>query len=128
MNGARPSRPRPSRPVPLLLYDTRAGQLLAEGPLGTRSTDESGSSYEAKSAPRIEHMRWLNELPLGFRLYFWFWTLFVPAGVVLLLAGAVVPGLVLLVLFVLDQAVFVPLMVARSQRQKRAGSSQHRVP
>jgi hypothetical protein len=73
-------------------------------------------------------MRWLNELPLGFRLYFWFWTLFVPAGVALLLAGAVVPGLVLLVLFVLDQAIFVPLMVARSQRQKRAGSSQHRVP
>jgi hypothetical protein len=73
-------------------------------------------------------MRWLNELPLGFRLYFWFWTLFVPAGVVLLFAGAVVPGLVLLVLFVLDQAIFVPLMVARSQRQRRAASGQHRTP
>jgi uncharacterized integral membrane protein len=67
-------------------------------------------------------MKWLKELPLGFQLYFWFWTLFVPAGVVLLLAGAVVPGLVLLALFVLDQAVFVPLMVARSERQKRAGT------
>jgi hypothetical protein len=63
-------------------------------------------------------MRWLNELPLGFRLYFWFWTLLVPTGVALLLAGAVVPGLVLLVLFLLDQAIFVPLIVARSQRQK----------
>jgi uncharacterized integral membrane protein len=71
-------------------------------------------------------MRWLNELPLGFRLYFWFWTLFVPAGVALLLAGAVVPGLVLLALFVLDQAVFVPLMVARSQRQNRTSPGQHR--
>jgi hypothetical protein len=88
-------------------------------------------SYEVKGTsgpPRIERMRWLNELPLGFRLYFWFWTLFVPAGVALLFAGAVVPGLVLLVLFVLDQAVFVPLMVARSQRQKRAASGQHRSP
>jgi hypothetical protein len=69
-------------------------------------------------------MRWLKELPLGFRLYFWLWTLFVPAGVALLLAGAVVPGLVLLALFVLDQAVFVPLIVARTQRQKRAGGGQ----
>jgi hypothetical protein len=69
-----------------------------------------------------ESVRWLNELPLGFRLYFWLWTLLVPAGVALLLAGAVVPGLVLLVLFVLEQAVFVPLIVARSQRQKRAAS------
>jgi hypothetical protein len=69
-------------------------------------------------------MRWLSELPLGFRLYFWFWTLLVPTGVALLLAGAVVPGLVLLVLFVLDQAIFVPLIVARAQRQKRAGSDQ----
>ena len=67
-------------------------------------------------------MRWLNELPLGFRLYFWLWTLLVPTGVALLLAGAVVPGLVLLVLFVLDQAIFVPLMVARTQRHKRADS------
>jgi hypothetical protein len=65
-------------------------------------------------------VKWLKELPLGFQLYFWFWTLFVPAGVALLFAGAVVPGLVLLGLFVLDQAVFVPLMVARTERQKRA--------
>jgi hypothetical protein len=71
-------------------------------------------------------MRWLNELPLGFRLYFWLWTLLVPAGVTLLLAGAVVPGLVLLVLFVVEQAVFVPLMVARSQREKRAATRQDR--
>jgi hypothetical protein len=71
-------------------------------------------------------MRWLNELPLGFRLYFWLWTLLVPAGVALLLAGAVVPGLVLLVLFVVEQAVLVPLMVARSQREKRAAIRQDR--
>ena len=70
---------------------------------------------------QTEHVRWLNELPLGFRLYFWLWTLFVPAVVALLLVGAVVPGLVLLVLFVLDQAIFVPLIVARGQRQKRGG-------
>ena len=63
--------------------------------------------------------RWWDELPLGMRLYFIFWTLFVPAGVVLVLAGAVVPGLILLVLFVVDQAVFTPLIVARWQRQKR---------
>jgi hypothetical protein len=68
----------------------------------------------------IEGMKWLNELPLGFRLYFWLWTLLVPAGVVLLFEGAVVPGLVLLGLFVLEQAVFVPLMVARGQRRERA--------
>jgi Flp pilus assembly protein TadB len=73
-------------------------------------------------------MRWLKELPLGFRLYFWFWTLFVPAGVALLFAGAVLPGLLLLVLFVLDQALFVPLMVARSQRQSRTRTDQHRTP
>jgi hypothetical protein len=71
-------------------------------------------------------MRWLNELPLGFRLYFWLWTLLVPAGVALLLAGAVVPGLVLLVLFVVEQAVFVPLAVARSQRQKRSAAGEDR--
>jgi hypothetical protein len=71
----------------------------------------------------IERMAWLKELPLGFRLYFWFWTLFVPAGVALLFAGAVVPGLVLLGLFVVDQAVFVPLVVARRQKQKRARQS-----
>jgi hypothetical protein len=76
----------------------------------------------------IERMSWLKELPLGFRLYFWLWTLLVPAGVALLLAGAVVPGLVLLALFVVDQAVFVPLIVARSQRQKRASVGRHRVP
>ena len=64
--------------------------------------------------------RWINELPLGTRLYFLFWTLFVPVGVILVLAGAVVPGLVLLVLFVFDQAVFTPLIVARSQKQAQA--------
>jgi hypothetical protein len=69
-------------------------------------------------------MRWLRELPLGFQLYFWIWTLLVPAGVALLLAGAVVPGLVLLALFVLEQAVFVPLVVARTERQRRAGRGQ----
>jgi hypothetical protein len=69
-------------------------------------------------------MRWLRELPLGFQLYFWIWTLLVPAGVALLLAGAVVPGLVLLALFVLEQAIFVPLVVARTERQRRAGSRQ----
>jgi hypothetical protein len=73
----------------------------------------------------IEAMRWLKELPLGFQLYFWLWTLLVPAGVALLLVGAVVPGLVMLGLFVLEQAVFVPLMVARSQRQKRDGAGQN---
>jgi hypothetical protein len=65
--------------------------------------------------------RWMNELPLGTRLYFFFWTLFVPVGVVLLLVGAVVPGLILLLLFVFDQAVFTPLIVARSQKQRRSG-------
>jgi Flp pilus assembly protein TadB len=64
--------------------------------------------------------RRINELPLGYRLYALFWTLFVPAGVILVLVGAVVPGLVLLVLFVVDQAVFTPLIVARSQKQARA--------
>jgi Flp pilus assembly protein TadB len=64
--------------------------------------------------------RRIKELPLGMRLYTLFWTLFLPAGVILVLAGAVVPGLVLLVLFVIDQAVFTPLIVARSQRQHRA--------
>jgi hypothetical protein len=67
-------------------------------------------------------MRWLSALPLGFRLYFWFWTLLVPTGVALLFAGAVIPGLVLLALFVVDQAVFVPWVVARSQRQNRTGT------
>ena len=69
-------------------------------------------------------MRWLKELPLGFRLYFWLWTLLVPAGVALLLAGAVVPGLVLLALFVVEQAVFVPLIVARTQRERHVRSGQ----
>jgi hypothetical protein len=64
--------------------------------------------------------RRINELPLGMRLYTLFWTLFVPAGVILVLAGAVVPGLVLLLLFVVDQAVFTPLIVARIQKQARA--------
>jgi hypothetical protein len=64
--------------------------------------------------------RRINELPLGMRLYTLFWTLLVPAGVVLVIAGAVVPGLVLLVLFVFDQAVFTPLIVARIQKQNRA--------
>lgn len=64
--------------------------------------------------------RWHSSLPLGMKLYFWFWTVLVPAGVALILAGAVVPGLVLLICFVFDQAVLTPLLVARSQRQKRA--------
>ena len=62
--------------------------------------------------------RRIGELPLGTRLYFGFWTLFVPAGVILLLAGAVIPGLIVLVLFVVDQAVFTPLIVARSQKRR----------
>jgi hypothetical protein len=64
--------------------------------------------------------RWLRGLPLGLRLYFWFWTLLVPAGLVLLFAGLVVPGLVLLGMFVIDQAIFTPLIVARSQRHPRS--------
>jgi hypothetical protein len=64
--------------------------------------------------------RWINALPLGTRLYFLFWTLWVPLGVTLLLVGAVVPGLVVLVLFVFDQAVVTPLIVARSQKRARA--------
>jgi hypothetical protein len=52
------------------------------------------------------------------KLYFWFWTLLVPVGVALVLVGAVVPGLVLLICFVFDQAVVTPLIVARSQRRK----------
>lgn len=72
----------------------------------------------------MRRLRWvsrlINELPLGFRLYFWFWTLLVPAGLILVFAGLVVPGLVLLGLFVLDQAIFTPLIVARSQRQARS--------
>jgi hypothetical protein len=64
--------------------------------------------------------RWWNSIPLGTRLYFGFWTALIPAGVALLLVGAVVPGLVLLACFVFDQAIVTPLLVARSQRQKRA--------
>jgi hypothetical protein len=64
--------------------------------------------------------RWWNSLPLGTRLYFAFWTALIPAGVALLLVGAVVPGLVLLACFVFDQAVVTPLLMARSQRQRRA--------
>ena len=64
--------------------------------------------------------RRISELPLGMRLYTIFWTLFLPAGVVLVFLGAIIPGLVLLVLFVIDQAVFTPLIVARSHRQARA--------
>jgi hypothetical protein len=63
--------------------------------------------------------RWLGQQPLGFRLYFWFWTLMVPTGLALLFAGLVVPGLVLLVMFMIDQAVFTPLIVARSQKRSR---------
>jgi hypothetical protein len=64
--------------------------------------------------------RWMGQLPLGLRLYFYFWTLLVPAGVVLLFAGLVVPGLVVLGMFVVDQAIFTPLIVARSQKQPRS--------
>jgi hypothetical protein len=63
---------------------------------------------------------WLRGLPLGFQLYFWLWTLLVPVGVALLFAGLVVPGLVLLVMFVFEQAVFVPWMAARSQKHPRS--------
>jgi Flp pilus assembly protein TadB len=64
--------------------------------------------------------RWISELPLGTRLYFFFWTLFLPAGIVLVFAGAVVPGLALMALFVVDQALVTPLLVARSQRRRQA--------
>jgi hypothetical protein len=73
-------------------------------------------------------MRWLSELPLGFQLYFWLWTLLVPTGVVLLFVGAVVPGLVALGLFVLDQAIFVPWAVARRQKQQRDTSTRQETP
>jgi uncharacterized integral membrane protein len=62
--------------------------------------------------------RWLGDLPLGTRLYFLFWTILVPTGVVLVLAGAVVPGLVLLVLFVFDQAVVTPIIAHRQGRRR----------
>jgi hypothetical protein len=64
--------------------------------------------------------RWLRRQPLGFRLYFWFWTLLVPTGLGLLFAGLVIPGLVVLGMFVIDQAIFTPLIVARSQRRPRS--------
>ena len=64
--------------------------------------------------------RWLKSLPLGTKLYFGFWTVLVPTGLLLVLAGAVVPGLVLLACFVFDQAIVTPLIVARAQRQNRA--------
>jgi uncharacterized membrane protein YqjE len=54
------------------------------------------------------------------RLYFWFWTLLVPTGLVLVFAGLVVPGLVLLVMFVIDQAIFTPLIVARTQKHRKS--------
>ena len=62
----------------------------------------------------------LRQLPLGTRLYFYIWTLLVPVGLALLFAGLVVPGLVLLVMFVIEQAIFVPLIVARSQKHPRS--------
>jgi hypothetical protein len=62
---------------------------------------------------------WLGELPLGTRLYFYIWTLLVPLGLALLFAGLVVPGLVLLVMFVIEQAIVVPLLVARSRKHPR---------
>jgi hypothetical protein len=58
-------------------------------------------------------------LPVGTRLYFGFWTLLVPVGVALLLAGATLPGLVLLVMFLFDQAVFTPLIAARARGRAR---------
>jgi hypothetical protein len=58
-------------------------------------------------------------LPLGTQLYFVLWTVLVPTGVALLLAGATVPGLVLLVLFLFGQAVFTPVIAARSKRRNR---------
>jgi hypothetical protein len=59
-----------------------------------------------------------RELPLGTKLYFGLWTVLVPTGVALLLVGATVPGLVLLVLFLFDQAVFTPLIAARVKRRR----------
>jgi uncharacterized integral membrane protein len=57
-------------------------------------------------------------LPLGTQLYFWFWTFLIPTGVVLVLVGATLPGLLLLVLFLFDQAVFTPLIAARAKRRR----------
>ena len=97
---------------------------LTVGVSGPESFFRNPGEAAPVEAPRrsIEGMRmwrWLNALPLGMKLYFWFWTVLVPAGVALLLAGVVMPGLVLLLCFVFDQAVFTPLIVARAQRQKR---------
>jgi hypothetical protein len=64
--------------------------------------------------------RWLRALPLGTQLYFALWTVLVPTGVALVLAGATVPGLVLLVLFLFDQAVVTPLIAARTKRRNQA--------
>jgi hypothetical protein len=64
--------------------------------------------------------RFLRSLPLGTQLYFAFWTVLVPTGVALLIAGATVPGLVLLVCFLFDQAVFTPLIVARTTRRNHS--------
>jgi hypothetical protein len=64
--------------------------------------------------------RWLSRLPLGMRLYTYFWTLLVPTGLALLFAGLIVPGLVLLGIFVIDQAIFLPLIVARMQKRPRS--------
>jgi hypothetical protein len=68
--------------------------------------------------------RFLSDLPLGTRLYFYLWTLLVPTGLALLFVGMVVPGLVLLVTFVFDQAVFTPLIVARNSRRRRSAAGQ----
>jgi hypothetical protein len=64
--------------------------------------------------------RWLRTLPLGTQLYFAFWTVLVPTGVALLLAGATVAGLALLVLFLFDQAVFTPIIAARIKSRNRS--------
>jgi len=44
----------------------------------------------------------------------------VPTGLALLFAGLVVPGLVLLGMFVIDQAIFTPLIVAWRQKHSRS--------
>jgi hypothetical protein len=67
-----------------------------------------------------EAHRWLRQQPIGFQLYFWLWTALVPAGLALLFAGIVVPGLLLLGLFVVEQAIIVPLIAARSQKRPKS--------
>jgi hypothetical protein len=75
--------------------------------------------YVVPTVPGIRGMwRWLRRLPLGTQLYFAFWTVLVPAGVALVVIGATVPGLILLVLFLFDQAVFTPLFAARARRRR----------